>query len=197
MPLELATLHAPANAAETRPYDVRACGVQVLEALAQREHVPRPASISVHEAPTLKLEVSLMVENSLTTPDECAVSLMARDGLTVHDAPTRQYAVPQDLRSGLALHESNNHGSVRSRSGEFPIQQPMARGDQLISAEVFLDTGRRVQQTTAAHAVPRSLTSVSEVHDTTPAKDCSTVRPTDTRDGLSAASPAAHPRGKS
>jgi hypothetical protein len=135
--LEPVGLEAPPNAAETRPYDVRACGVQVLEALAERARVPSPVASSVHEIPTREITVSFVAKDGLAACDEFAVSLMAKDGLTVHDTPTRQYAVPQDLRT---------------------------KGDDLTSTEVVLGSGRGIQQTSAVHVVPRSLTTVSAAH---------------------------------
>jgi hypothetical protein len=112
---------APADAAATRPYDVRACGVQALEALTERAH-------SVHEAPTREYAVPLIAKGGLTTEDELALSRMAEDGLN-------------------------------------PARREIASGEVLLVAE------RRVRQQTAAHVVPRSLTSVSGTHPTTPAAE--------------------------
>jgi hypothetical protein len=105
--VEPADLRTTTDPVDTRPYDVHACGVQVLESLVERERVSSSAFPSVHETPTREVVVSLAPRNSLATDDELAVSLMAEDGLIVRQTPALQ-------------------------SGRFPIHPPTSREDERV-----------------------------------------------------------------
>ena len=186
--LQPETLPAPLAGAETQPYDVRACGMQVLEALAGRAQSAEAAP-ALCEVATRKIPVSLMVREGRTTESERALSLMTDDGLTVHEVPTRPHAVPQDPRSEHGFRaEGQPSGPQQGPWTEFRAHASSCGADEVSAAQPFRDTGpRRVRQNTSAHRVPYPVASVSATHDTAPATDCSVLRPTRGRDELATA----------